>query len=103
MALAENSVAMATILDGLLETGIAEADIQTGRFTVNPVFSRPARGSDEAPKIVGTQVVNQLSVVVRNLDALGEVLELAQVRLLTHKRFAGQHTHDRLVVGTGNA
>ncbi len=74
-ALAENSTAMASMLDGLRGAGVAAADMQTGRFSINPVFSQPVRGSDEAPAIVGTRVVNQLTVVVRDLDDLGVVLD----------------------------
>ncbi len=74
-ALADNSTAMASILEGLRSAGIAAADMQTGRFSINPVYAQPVRGSDAAPKIVGTRVVNQLTVVVRDLDDLGVVLD----------------------------
>lgn len=74
-ALAQNSTAMTAVVEGLRAAGIAEADMQTGRFSVDPVYAQPVRGSDEGPKIVGTRVINQLTVVVRDLDDLGVVLD----------------------------
>lgn len=74
-ALADNSKAMAAVLAGLEAAGVAAADIQTGRFDVSPVFSRPGRDDTEGPRPIGTRVVNQVTVVVRDLERLGVVLD----------------------------
>ena len=71
-ALADNSAAMAEILAGLEAAGVATADIQTGRFDISPVFSRD---EGQGPRPIGTRVVNQVTVVVRDLDRLGVVLD----------------------------
>ncbi len=74
-ALADNSTAMAAVLAGLEAAGVDSADVQTGRFDISPVFSRPGRDNNEAPRPVGTRVVNQVTVVVRDLARLGVVLD----------------------------
>jgi len=77
-ALKENSEAMDRLLKTLEARGIAKKDVQTSNFSVSPqykqVLPRPGE-APQRPEIVGYQVSNQVRVKVRNLDALGQVLD----------------------------
>ncbi len=72
-AVARNSDAMKKIIAGLKSSGIDEKDIQTTSFHIEPRYTRAREG--EASVIDGYRVTNQVQVVVRNLDKLGEVLD----------------------------
>lgn len=77
-ALAENTKAMTEIFSGLEAMKIAKDDIRTSQFSVNPVYTQPpARpdGTQDPAVIRGYQVANQVSVTVRDLDALGSILD----------------------------
>jgi uncharacterized protein YggE len=82
-ALAANTKAMTDIFAGLEAMKIAKDDIRTSQFSVNPVYDQPPvrpDGTQQAPKIRGYQVTNQVTVTVRQLDALGSILDkLVQV------------------------
>ena len=73
-ALNQNNAAMQKILDLLKQHGIAERDVQTSGFNVNPVYEHDEQGRRE-PKVVAYRVVNEVQVRVRKLDSLGEVLD----------------------------
>lgn len=72
-AVARNADAMKKIIAGLKSSGIDEKDIQTTSFHIEPRYTRAREG--EASVIDGYRVTNQVQVVVRNLDKLGEVLD----------------------------
>jgi hypothetical protein len=72
-ALARNSDTMQKVIAGLKASGIAAKDIQTTSFRVEPRYTRPREG--EARAIDGYRVVNQVEVLARDLDKLGEVLD----------------------------
>ncbi|WP_052731717.1 SIMPL domain-containing protein [Devosia geojensis] len=78
-ALDANSEAMADLIDALREAGIESRDIQTSGFSVSPnyVYSdeRDENGYSLPPKISGYQVSNSVSVRVRDLEALGQILD----------------------------
>jgi len=77
-ALDANSQAMAEILKAMRERGIAEKDMQTSNFSIKPKYHYPKRDSnaqDNAPKIVGYTVRNSLTVRVRDLKAVGSILD----------------------------
>lgn len=73
-ALAANTRAMAEALAALKQAGIAERDLQTSGFSVQPQMQHDAQGRTP-PRIVGYQVSNRLTVRVRDLSKLGEVLD----------------------------
>ena len=75
-ALEANNQAMERIMAVLKEFRIAAKDIQTSSFDVRPEYrrSRGPQGPQE-PQIVGYRVTNQVSVKVRNLPQLGQVLD----------------------------
>lgn len=80
-ALDANTAAMAELVATLKESGIAARDIQTSGFSVNPdyVYSdeRDANGYTRPPKINGYQVMNTVTVAVRDLETLGGILDKA--------------------------
>ncbi len=71
-ALSRNTAAMAKVIEGLKALGIAAADIRTIAINVEPRY-RSAK--DQAPTIIGYQVVNQVRITARDLKRLGEVLD----------------------------
>ena len=73
-ALSANNDSMRKILDVLKERGIADKDVQTSSFHVNPMYRHDPQGRRQ-PEIIGYSVHNQVSVDVRNLPKLGEVLD----------------------------
>jgi len=68
-----NSKSMAAITKALLESGVALRDIQTSRFSVQPVYA-PQEPRTE-PKLAGYSVSNQVRVKIRQIDKVGEVLD----------------------------
>jgi uncharacterized protein YggE len=68
-----NSKLMAAITTALLDRGIEQKDIQTSRFSIRPVYA-PHEPRTE-PKISGYNVSNQVSVTVRKIGDLGEILD----------------------------
>jgi uncharacterized protein YggE len=79
VALDENNRRLKVVLDALRAKGIDETEIETGRFSVHPVFTpRPPRVEpDWQPEIVGFMVRNQVQVRTRNLAALGDLITAA--------------------------
>ncbi|MGI9570371.1 MAG: SIMPL domain-containing protein [Desulfobulbia bacterium] len=77
-ALNENTKAMSALLTALKSGGIAEKDIQTSNFSIQPVYDHPRQQNPQKPKlprIVGYNVSNQVSAMVRNPDSLGALLD----------------------------
>lgn len=63
------------ILDAVLKLGIAKEQIQSGRITLNPVYSQPKPGSDEPPRIVGYMASNIVNVRLDRLELTGPVID----------------------------
>lgn len=77
-ALTENTAKMTKVFDAIKSAGIEEKDIQTSNFSINPVYSRPARkpdGTQQDPKITGYRASNNVTVIIRDLDKVGAVLD----------------------------
>ncbi len=77
-ALTANSAAMAQVLTAMGEEGIAERDLQTSNFSLQPKYHHPPRnatGGRPAPRIVGYTVRNGLTVRVRDLEKVGKILD----------------------------
>ena len=72
-ALDRNSSTMASVIDGLKAAGIKSRDIQTSSFNVQPRYKHNRDG--RPPEVTGYQVTNQLSVRLRRLEDLGEILD----------------------------
>ena len=67
------SKTMAAIMAALKDAGIAGKDIQTARFTIQPVYASAASGNE--PKLSGYSVANHLNVTIRDIGKIGDVLD----------------------------
>lgn len=76
-ALDGNSEAMTKVLAAMKAEGIAERDLQTGAFSVQPrwVYPNNKDGQNEEPRITGYTVDNTLTVRIRDLSRLGAILD----------------------------
>jgi uncharacterized protein len=68
-----NSKLMNAVTAALLDSGIAQQDIQTSRFSIQPVYAPPQPQTE--PRLTGYSVSNQISVTVRQIAKLGETLD----------------------------
>lgn len=73
-ALDANSAAVRGVLDRLTAAGIEPRDIQTSGLSMGPRYDY-GRSDGSPPKLVGYIVSNMVTVRVRALDRLGEVLD----------------------------
>jgi len=76
-AMAANSQAMARVLARLTSAGVAERDLQTQTLSLSPRWSRPRPEREEEPRVTGFVASNTLTVRVRDLPALGSILDAA--------------------------
>lgn len=74
-ALAANSDAMEKMMTQLAAAGVAAADLQTSNLSLNPNWS--GYDSSSVQTIAGYVASNMLNVRVRDLDALGAILDAA--------------------------
>lgn len=77
-ALDANSSAMAEVLTAMKTAGVKENDLQTSGFSIQPRYFHPpvqSSGKREAPKIVAYTVRNSLTVRVRDISAVGTILD----------------------------
>ncbi len=77
-ALDANSAAMSKVISAMEAKGIEKRDLQTANFSIQPRYqqSRPqAGGNREAPQIVAYVVRNSLTVRVRDIKRVGEILD----------------------------
>ena len=78
-ALDDNNKAMAEVLASMKAAGIADKDLQTAGFSIQPRYIYPdqSKSEPEQPKIVGYSVINTLSMRIRDLSKLGEIVDQA--------------------------
>jgi hypothetical protein len=74
-ALQSNTAAMSGVFKAMKEMGIADKDMQTSNFSVQPVYEPYREGQTTPRKIVAYEVFNQVTVTVRDLTRLGEALD----------------------------
>lgn len=76
-ALDANTAAMSEVLAAMQAEGIAERDLQTSNFNIQPryVYPEPVDGERPAPRIVGYEVSNSLTVRIRDLERVGAILD----------------------------
>lgn len=76
-ALTANSTAMRKVFDALSGLGIAKRDLQTANFDIQPryTYPQPGNGADQSPRLVGYTVRNSLTVRVRDIAKVGEILD----------------------------
>lgn len=75
-ALDANTAAMTKIFAGLKAAGIADKDLQTSGFSINPRMTYDPNNA-QPPKLEGYEVANQLTILIRKLDTLGSVIDAA--------------------------
>lgn len=74
-AMADNSQRMAAVLQRLRDSGIAARDMQTRQLAVSPRMDRSGANRGEPPTISGYGASNSLNVRIRDLAALGRILD----------------------------
>lgn len=72
-AAGEAATTMDAVIKALLEAGIAEADIQTTTLSLNPIYD----WNESPPDIEGWEASNQVRVTVRDIEAVGDVVDAA--------------------------
>lgn len=70
LAQAESNNRIKAIIDKVKELGIAEADIQTSNYYMYPQYDY-SKGNN----ITGYTVTNSITVTVRNIDKVGEIVD----------------------------
>lgn len=76
-AVRENAQTMTTVFAALSRAGIAERDMQTSALNVTPIYEdrRAASSSRAGPRIIGYEARNTVSVLVRDIDEVGGVID----------------------------
>lgn len=75
VALKANSEKMNGLINTLKNKGIAEKDILTSNFSVNPQYRYDNVSGQQRATITGYQVSNDVQVKIRSLPSLGEILD----------------------------
>ena len=68
-----NSKLMVAIIAALKDAGIAEKDIQTVSFSIQPVYA--PEDPHTGPKLSGYSISNQVNVTIREIGKVGDVLD----------------------------
>ncbi len=66
------AVAMTKVVDAVRKLGIADKDIATANVSLNPVYDYPTNAT---PKIRGYQLNNTITITVRDLDKVSDILD----------------------------
>jgi len=74
-AMTGNSAALSAVLDELARAGIEKRDVQTAGLSLNPRWSNSNASLSGRPEIIGFVATNTVRVRVRDLSALGGVLD----------------------------
>ncbi len=89
-ALRENSEKMEQVISALKRAGVADRDIQTSAINLSPRYSNPERDAQirarqtgqpyippeqQAPRIIGYEARNTVTVRVRDLTKMGRVID----------------------------
>lgn len=69
-----NSQKMAAVLGAIKDAGVAERDVQTAALSLQPQYESTKPG---APRLIGFQVSNQVTVKIRDIKAMPGVLDRA--------------------------
>lgn len=74
-ALDANNEAIAAVIKAMRDAGIEGRDLQTSGLQINPRYVYPQDNSGTPPTIQGYQVSNTLTVRVRDLAKVGEIID----------------------------
>jgi hypothetical protein len=72
----QNNDAMSKVVSALKDAGIADKDIQTVEFSLNPVYV-DSKEPGKAPILVGYSVRHSIRVTVNDVTAVGKMLDIA--------------------------
>ena len=72
----ENNDAMSKVISALKNAGIAEKDIQTVEFSLNPIY-QDSKDPGKPPTLVGYSMTQSIRVTVNDVTAVGKMLDLA--------------------------
>jgi uncharacterized protein YggE len=72
----QNNDAMSKVVSALKSAGIAEKDIQTVDFSLNPIYA-DSKEPGKAPVLVGYSVRHSIRVTVNDVTAVGKMLDIA--------------------------
>ncbi|HEX7594375.1 MAG TPA: SIMPL domain-containing protein [Anaerolineae bacterium] len=75
-ATSQANAKMAAVIDKIKSFGVADKDIQTVNYNVQPITEQP-KPNGGTPRITGYNINNQVSVTVRKIDDLGKILDAA--------------------------
>jgi uncharacterized protein YggE len=76
-ALDGSNKGMADVLAAMKKAGVADKDLQTSGFFIQPQYDYSGDNDGKPPKLLGYQVGNTLTVRLRDLSKLGAVLDQA--------------------------
>jgi uncharacterized protein len=80
-AVATNSNLMTLIMAALKDAGVAENDIQTARFSIQPIYTSVSTLGSRDPhaesKLSGYDVSNRVNVTIRQIGKVGELIDRA--------------------------
>jgi hypothetical protein len=68
-----NAKTMVAVTAALSSSGIEQKDIQTSRFSVQPVYASPQPGAEQ--KLTGFSVSNQVRAKIRQIEKVGDILD----------------------------
>ena len=76
-AVRKNSKAMADIIEVLKDFNVRKQHIQTTNFTVQPRYEsyKISSSQNRSPKIIGYQVINSVSITIKDQKKLGDILD----------------------------
>jgi uncharacterized protein YggE len=74
-ALSANSEAMTAVFAALDAAAIERRDMQTSQLTLNPVHAPYDEGAPDAQRVVGYEAANLVTVRLRDVAALGTVVD----------------------------
>lgn len=75
-ALDQNNEAMSDVIAAMKAAGIADRDLQTAGLSINPRYVYPENNDGtEQPRIVAYQVTNNLTIRIRDIAKVGEILD----------------------------
>ncbi len=74
-ALADNSRQLSQVFEVLAAAGIESNDIQTTQFSIQPIWRNRSYDSSDPAEIESYSVENNVTVRVREIEALGDILD----------------------------
>jgi uncharacterized protein len=70
-----NTKLMGAVVQALRNAGIAQKDIQTAHFSIEPIYTSQSKVSGPESKLSGYRVSNQVNATIRQIAQVGDVLD----------------------------